>query len=473
MVAVISVVVTTGVAGCERDRSSTEAMNGVRAEPDAGTWATWVLSSPDEVKVPPPPTRGTVQAEADAAQLRRFDASPGPEVEDLVRRWNADPVMRPWIDLALDSVSTRPADAPAGARAYALVSVAIDDAVVTTWHWKYVYGRKAPSTPGRLSSPGPDPSYPSEHAAIAAAASRVLGYLFPERSAASLDELAEEAGLSRIWAGANFASDVNAGLALGRDVAARVIHRARSDGSDRRWDGSRPPLTPQYWQPPPGVNSPPLQPLAGSWRPWVLQSGAQVRPNPPPPYGSPQFLAEAREVMDVKARLTPEQMAIARLWGGGEGTALPPGIWNRMALSYVQRSDMSTPQAARALGLLNVALGDAAIAVWHAKYTWWSPRPENSIRDLGLDPDWKPALRTPPFPSYVSGHATFSGAASEVLSYLFPAHADVFRAKAEEAALSRLYGGIHFRSDNEVGLSVGRRVGGLVLQRAHRDGYKG
>ena len=464
-----SLAVLAGVLGCDSSASRDVSIGPAR-QPDAGRWATWVLASPDEITVPPPPEPSSPPAHAEADELRRLATRRGPEVDAVVRRWAQDPIFKPWTELNLDQVAAHPTDPPGAARGNALVHVAIHDAVVATWHWKYVYRRQPPAQANRLSPPGPDPSYPSEHAAVAGAASRVLAYLFPERSPASLEEMAEEAAMSRVWAGANRRSDVRAGLDLGRAVAAKVIERGRSDGSAQPWDGSRPPLTPAYWQPPPGTNRPPVQPRAGTWKPWVLSTGSQLRPAPPPPYGSPEFVAETREVMDVKAKLTAEQMALATAWGAGEGTALPPGMWNGLALAYLGRARLSTPHAARAFALVNAALSDAAIASWDAKYTWWSPRPVNAIRDLGLDPEWTPYLRTPPFPSYVSGHATFSGAASEVLAYLLPDHAEVFRRKAEEATASRLYGGIHFRSDNYVGLSVGRRIGQLVIERARKDG---
>ena len=125
------------------------------------------------------------------------------------------------------------------------------------------------------------------------------------------------------------------------------------------------------------------------------------------------------------------------------------------------------------MALLNVAMADAGVAAWDAKYAYWSPRPENAIRDLGLDRRWNPYLVTPFFPAYVSGHATYSGAAGEVLAHLFPGEAPLFKAKAEEAAMSRMYGGIHFRSDSEVGLRMGRAIGRRVVERARRDGAEG
>lgn len=117
-----------------------------------------------------------------------------------------------------------------------------------------------------------------------------------------------------------------------------------------------------------------------------------------------------------------------------------------------------------------MAQADAGNAAWDCKYQFWSPRPLNAIRDLGLDPNFTSFLATPVFPSYISGHSTYSSAASEVLGYLFPAKAADFKAKAQEAAVSRLYGGIHYKSDNEVGLQVGTKVGLATVAWARQDG---
>jgi membrane-associated phospholipid phosphatase len=321
----------------------------------------------------------------------------------------------------------------------------------------------------RLAQPGADPSYPSEHAAIAGAASRVLSYLFPERPPVLYDALAEEAADSRVFGGANFRSDVEAGLALGRAVADAVIAQARQDGSDRPWDGTR-PRGRGYWEPPPGSTARPVQPLAGSWRTWVMSSGSQFRAPPPPAFGSPQFLEECRELVRMRQGLTEEQKRIATFWAGGEGTSLPPGVWNEVMLAYVREHRLNTPNAARTFALLNVAQADAGVAAWDTKYAYWNPRPENAIRDLGLDPNWQSFIATPFFPAYVSGHSTYSGAAETVMTYLFPQDADLFHAKAEEAGISRLYGGIHYRSDNVEGLKMGREIGKLVVARARQDG---
>ena len=440
------------------------------AEPSAGGWRTWVAAA--DLRVSPPPPPGSPAAQAELAEMRAAGDRLSASQERSIRFWNRDPAVSPWIEKTMELVAGRltQKDPIAASRAYGLVSVAMYDAAVAAARAKYHYRRPAPE-PGddAIVAPGPDPCYPSEHAAIAGAASRVLAYVFPEQPAPRFDAMADEAAESRVLAGANFRSDVDAGLALGRAVATRVIARAAADGFDRRWDRRR-PRGRRYWEPPPDTVTVPVRPTGGRIRTWVLRSGAELRPPPPPRPGSARFRAETREVLEISRRLTPEQRRIAQIWSAGEGTALPPGLWNRVTLALVDRRGMSTARAARAFALLNVALADAGVAAWDAKYAYWSPRPENVIRDLGLDRRWKPLLETPSFPSYVSGHSTFSAAAAEVLAHLFPERAGQFRAKAEEAGRSRIYGGIHFASDNVEGLRLGRQIGRRAVERARSDG---
>ncbi|MDQ4072497.1 MAG: phosphatase PAP2 family protein [Actinomycetota bacterium] len=370
----------------------------------------------------------------------------------------------PWMEKAFELVSLRAKDPPAASRAYALLAVAMHDAVVAASHWQEVHRREARTN-------GADaPPRPSKHTAIAGAASRLLAYLFPERPRAEFEQMAA-AATSRVVPGTSTRGDAQSGLALGRAVAAKVIARARTDGAGRRWDGKR-PRGPGYWEPPPGSVARPVSPMAGTWRTWVLRSGSDLRPPPPPAFRSAAFRGEAEEVVRVSRQLTPDQKRIAKFWEGGEGTALPPGIWNRVVLAYLRHARLGIARSTRALALLNVGMSDAGVAAWDAKYAYWNPRPENAIRDLGLDRRWKPYLETPFFPAYVSGHATYSGAAGEVLAHLFPEDADLFRAKAREAAMSRVYGGIHYPMDGEVGIRMGRRIGELVVERARRDGVE-
>ena len=463
--AVLAVTSALALAGCGEDSKPA----GPAAEPSAGAWKTWVLASPGQVAVPPPPAQGSAAAKAELAELRRLAKARTPFLERSARFWDRRPVTEPWMKVSFALVSARDKDPVAASRAYALLSVAMYDATIAAWRAKYRYRRSAPKDVDALFPAGPDPSYPSEHAVIAGAASRVLTYLYPERPPALYDGMAQRATRSRVVAGVNYPSDARAGLALGRSVGDAVVAYARRDGSSREWRGE-PPRAPGSWAPPPGSLARPVAPLAGTWKTWAIDSGRQFRPPPPPPYGSPAFRAQAQAVVDAKARLTPKQKQIASFWAGGQGTPLPPGVWDQVVLSFLRREPLSTPREARVLALLNVAMSDAGVASWDAKYAYWVTRPENAIRDLGIDKTWKPYIKTPFFPAYTSGHATYSGAAGEVLAYLFPSEAKLFRAKAEEAAASRVYGGIHYPMDGVQGLRAGRQIGRSVVARARADG---
>jgi hypothetical protein len=334
-------------------------------------------------------------------------------------------VVTPWIELELRAIASHSTNPPRASRALAHLSAAM-------------YLAALPGGQGQGD-------------AVAGAASTVLRHFYPDE-AAGIDALANEL------------ADVNSkAFAGGRLAGHLLIARARSDGSDAVWTGTS-PQGPGSWVPtPPGYVYPPLEPLAGSWRTWNLRSGSQFRPGPPPPYGSGAFESEMWEVYRVSQTLTPEQKRIAGYWADGSGTVTPPGHWNEIAIDRARAAGWSTLREAELFAVLNTAQADAFITCWDAKYTYWSLRPVTAIRRL-IDPSWLSYITTPPFPAYVSGHSTTSGAASTVLAAFFPARAAELRAMAEEAAISRLYGGIHFRSDNEAGLELGRRVGTVALQ---------
>jgi membrane-associated phospholipid phosphatase len=331
----------------------------------------------------------------------------------------------PWIELELDAIAAHRTNPPRASRALSHLSAAM-------------YLAALPGGQGQTD-------------AVAGAASTVLAHFHPDE-ATDIDALADQ-----------LADVEGKAFAAGRLAGRLIIARAQSDGGDPVWTGT-PPAGPGHWVPtPPGYVYPPLEPLAGTWQTWNLRSGAQFRPGPPPAYGSPKFLAETREAYEVSRSLTAEQRRIADFWADGPGTVTPPGHWNVIALDLLENAGWSTVRQARLFATLNTAQADAFIACWDAKYTYWSLRPITAIRRL-IDPDWSSDIVTPPFPSYVSGHSTTSGAASTVLGAFFPDRAGELRAMAEEAAISRLYGGIHFRSDNEAGLMLGRRVGAVALE---------
>jgi PAP2 superfamily len=245
-----------------------------------------------------------------------------------------------------------------------------------------------------------------------------------------------------------------------------MIRRARSDRSNVIWT-ARPPGGDPFWTPtPPAFTYPPLEPLAGTWRTWNISSGSQFRPPPPTTYGTSEFQAEMLEVYNTGISLTDDQRRLALFWADGAGTVTPPGHWNLIAIRLLKRKAMSTIKTAKLFSALNTAQADAIIACWDAKFAYWSLRPVTAIKRL-VDASWLPLLPTPPFPSYISGHSATSGAASTVLGALFPAWRVDLSAMAAEAAVSRLYGGIHYRSDNEAGLQLGRKLGSVAL-RAYR-----
>jgi membrane-associated phospholipid phosphatase len=452
-------------AGCGGDEGERGAPG---TEPTAGSWRTWVLSSPGQIAVPAPPAAGSAAAKADLAELRRLAETRTPAMARAARASAGRSPFEPWMNVNFELVANRAKDPVAASRAYGLLAVAMYDATVAAWDAKYRFRRSVPDEVDALVAREPDPTYPSAHAVVAGAASRVLAYLYPERPKERLDEMAEREARQRVIAGVNTPSDVRAGLALGRSVADAVVDRAEGDGHDRRFTGS-PPRTKGSWRPPPGSLARPVSPMAGTWRTWVMSSGSQFRPPPFPRFGTAAYRAQAQAVVDAKRRLTPAQRRAAQFWAGGEGTSLPPGIWNQVVLGYLDRQPETVPREARVLALLNVAMADGGVAAWDTKYAYWVTRPQNAIRDLGIDRRWKPLLDTPPFPAYISGHATYSGAAGEVMSYLFPKDADLFRARARQAADSRVWGGIHFPLDGTEGLKVGRKIGRLVVARARGD----
>jgi hypothetical protein len=328
-----------------------------------------------------------------------------------------------WIQLELDAIVSHRTNPPRAARALALVSRAMFEAA--------------------------EASTPAGDAAVAGAASTVLTYLFPDETV-RIDALAEAY------------RDRPISFARGQQIGEHLVERGQTDGSDAIWMGT-PPVGPGFWVPtPPAFVYPPLEPLAGTWRTWNLSSGSQFRPGPPPSYGSLRFLTEMLEVYVVSKTLTAKQKQIADFWADGAGTVTPSGHWNAISIQLLGDAGWSLRATARLFAALNTAQADAFIACWDSKFTYWSIRPITVIRRL-IEPSWSSYIVTPPFPSYVSGHSTTSGAASTVLSAFFPREESELTDLAEEAAVSRLYGGIHFRSDNVAGLALGRQVGSVAV----------
>jgi membrane-associated phospholipid phosphatase len=422
---------------------------------------TWLLASANELRPPPPAT--ATRAELD--ELLRMQALRSAVTNAAIRRWSDGAGVLPWTAIALDLIKRSRRNPVRAGRALALLHAAINDVVAAAFDAKQAYFRERPAVvePAILQqgpiTPGLS-TFPSEQAAIAGAASTVLAYLFPEEPAERIVALGTDAANACLQAGANYRSDVAAGLALGRAVGERAVSRGEADGSDADWDGVPAHSGEGYWAPtPPRYIPEPMEPMAGTWKGWVVRDVAALRPPPPPVWGTPAWRAELDAVRQAVAGRTPQQAEAALFWAGNDGTVTPAGIWLEIARDLIKRDRLDTPQAARVLAMTSIAMADAFVCCWDAKYTYWSARPIQGDATLDV------LFPTPPFPSYTSAHSTVSGAAAAALGGAFPSDAHDLVARAEEAKNSRLWAGFHYPIDNEVGLAHGRQIGRLVLER--------
>jgi hypothetical protein len=397
-------------------------------------------------------------------------------------------VVTDWNDAALDAIRINRTAPPVASRALAILHASIYDAVngIVRTHEPYFVKERGPASA-------------SQEAAASAAANKVLATLFPAQ-AASLETL-HEAILSKI----RDSPHTRRGLEWGESVADEILSWRADDG----WNKPVPPpdekLSPGVWRPTPPPEDPDkrapyLLPQWGFVTPFAIPSGDFFRPKGPPNLESPEYTAEYKEVKEFGAAVgssrTAEQTEIAYFWADGPGTATPPGHWNIIAQDVGTARRNTMQQNARLFALLNIAMADAAICAWDAKYAYNFWRPVTAIREgdndrnpaTDGDPAWTSLITTPPFPDYISGHSTFSGAAAAVLSLFYRTPRIPFTTQTEseeleegtvrrfggfleaanEAALSRMYGGIHFRSANEDGLKSGLAIGGWTFTHVMR-----
>ncbi len=429
-----------------------------QVEPKAGTWKTWVLTNGQELRVPAPASREASVGEV--AWLKSYinESRQSAEAMRQMRYWMAGPPAYRWVETMLSNIERRGFTNPKNARALALINIAMYDATVAAWDSKYAYDRPRPAqvdpaVPTTVETPA-SPSYPAEHAVTAGAASEILAYLFPQDSQA-LRNLGEEAARAALTAGINYPSDVTAGLQLGRAVAAKVIAIAQNDGSQAVWSGTV-PTGAGMW-----VGTNPLEPLAGTWKTWVLSSGSQLRPGPPIPYDSPVKRAELDEIKNYQRAFASNQKGFYYQSLEGIFNVFYDALSKRI---FENKLDEDPPLAARAYALAGIAHNDGSVACWDAKFTYWAARPNQ------LDTAITTLFPQPGHPSYPSAHGCYSGAIARVIGGLFPDSFDAMEAKSTEAAESRLWSGIHFRSDLDAGLEIGRKLGDLILQRAAQDG---
>lgn len=480
------------------------ALQPSKTDANADTWKTILLSSPSEFAVVAPVATTTPDYIAQVNEIKTWQAHLTEEEEKQVKYWSAGAVLR-WNEILRELVAkhnlppyqnsdnTYPfpnannplaypqfpfANPPYAARAYAYVSAAQYDALVAAMYYKKLYNRAAPykvdATVKVLIPISELSSYPSEDAVVAGAAVEAMKLLFPGDQD-YIQQKAEEHKRSRIISGANVRSDIEAGEALGKAVAQKFVARARGDragaaiGNATQWaqmeadckaTGEIPWLSLE------SPKRPPMLPLFNKVKAFLFDSltAISLRPGPPPLCASEQMKKETAEIYDYVNNPTRERMRIVHFWADGVGTSTPPGHWNAIAAEDFITKNFSEVRWARNIALLNMALMDASIVCWDTKYFYFNPRPSQ------LDPRIKTLTGTPNFPAYISGHSTFSAAAAEILSYITPQRAAAYKAMAQEASISRMYGGIHYRADCDKGLETGKKVGVYAVNRAKTDG---
>src|SRR5437773_334526 len=371
-------------------------------------------------------------------------------------------VVTEWNNAALDAIRAGHTPPPIASRSLAILHVSIYDAVngIDRTHEPYLVQSEVPASASR-------------EAAASAAAHGALVNLFPA-SASNFDAL-HAALLAAISDG----PQKTAGIVWGEFVANQILAARANDGSD----AIVPPpggSGPGVWVPTPPAFLPYLLPQWGFVRPFGMSSSSQFRPPGPPSLDSDRYAVDYEEVKELGAAVgstrTVEQTEIALFWADGAGTETPPGHWNGIAQIIAAAQGNTLEENARLLALLNIAMADAAVCAWDAKYTFHFWRPVTAIAFAEPELNWMSFIVTPPFPDYTSGHSTFSAAAATVLPLfygtedlpftvgsdflpdVYPSFPTCFDA-AEEAAVSRIYGGIHFRSASEDGLQAGTSIG--------------
>jgi PAP2 superfamily len=427
-------------------------------DPGAGAWRTWVLGSGKDLRLAPPPDAAATAAELQ--QVRSLSAQRDAAALERIRRWDFWSPSHRWNEVLIDFSAANPLPGGRGIRAFAVMNVALHDAMVAAWDSKYAHNRPRPGQmDGGLTSAVAvprSPSYPCEYSVAAGAAAAVIADIYP-KEAERITALADEAARSRIAAGVAFPSDTRAGLDLGRAVAARVLAHMRIE--EAKWTGTV-PTGAGLWK---GTN--PVGVDEVQWKQLVLTSPGQFRPGPPPAPDSPERAAELAEVKNFKR--TPFTNAKVSYWQfgqqglGGLLFRLSEEVGRRLAEDGLHAS---APRAARAYALVHVAHYEGWIASQDAKFHYWTARPNQ------FDPSLTTVIPTPPFPTYPSNAATLVTAPTVVLSYLFPRETARYQGWAKEFSESRLWAGIHFRSDLTSGQEIGRRVGEAVVERAKRDG---
>jgi hypothetical protein len=408
-----------------------------------------------------------------------------------------------WFRLAVELVRRAPGYAPpVAARTFGYMGVTLYEALVPGMPgYQSLVGQLNAMPPMPWPAAGVEYHWPTVANAALAQSARLLFPTVTDLPLRAINALearlaAEIAGQAA--PGAVEADVLEASVAHGRAVAEAVFAWSQSDGGH---EGYLHTVAADYvlaageglWQPSAPDYGLPLLPAWGENRPLLLPAGDACAAPPPPAYSTDPaspFYREAREVYDTVRALSKEQREIALFWADDSGTtATPPGHSLSIASQVMAVERVSLAQATELYARLGIALNDSFIVCWKTKYIYNVVRPLTYIQQV-IDPNWNAPeitdpLVTPPFPEYTSGHSVEARAAAEVLTAAFGDHyrfTDVthvdrglaprtfpsFYAAAAEAAVSRLYGGIHYRSAIEQGLAqgacVGRRVNALEFR---------
>jgi membrane-associated phospholipid phosphatase len=354
------------------------------------------------------------------------------------------PVTLEWQQTARSLVAANTMSPLAASRMFAAVGMAGMHAVTT------VDGETgAGNSNGNGYGAGGRARYEARRGAVAAASATVLGWFVPS-AANTLEQIVTAQG------GSHAHPSYARGVAIGRSAGAGIVQRVMNDGFTARWTGSI-PVGPGLWT---TSTLPPAGATFGDVTPYFIVSNQQFRPAPPPAYLSPTFNADLAGVLAIRTNLTPQQNAIALKWAYGAGTYTPVGYWNELASTYVGDAGLDEAAAAKVFGLMGAAVFDAMITTFSAKYYYWTLRPNQANSAVTT------SFTVPNYPAYPSGHGSVSAASARVLAHFFPQRAAALEALVQEAALSRVYAGIHYVFDMTAARSSAEAVADWVLQSA-------
>jgi hypothetical protein len=330
-----------------------------------------------------------------------------------------------------------------------------------------------------------------------AAMAYMLKNLFANTSAAnksSIDSL-EAVFNSKFERDCN-AAIIAASAQYGRTIAEKIFEWSKTDGGHEAYlqatnSNYIPPTGPGMWIPTPPANSQPIRPYWGNNRSFVANSATETMPAAPPAYSedpASQFYTMAHEVYTRSQSLSEDDIRIVKHWADLPGNYGTPGHYTNIATQLIQREKFNLEQAVLAYVKHGIAINEALICVFKAKYTYNLIRPVSYIRNVLGHTTWSTVVGTPAHPEYPSAHAVVGGASSEILESVFGknysfvdrTHEQLYgvrtynslQAYAEEAAASRFLGGIHYKYSAEIGLKQGEKIGMLVINMPFKGGWQ-